>query len=118
MACHGDIVFGIIEKSVTKDIPDGGANFAWNSLNRRFDPQTSSNKMKSKKKFTNSSLTDWKKDPADWITELEKIRMQLERMGLVISDNNIMNYSYNAGFIWSEWVGLFMLRYMTMFAIF
>ena len=90
LACNGDIAFGIVEKSVTKDLPDGDANLAWNSLRRRFDPQTSSNKLKLKKKFANSSLTDWKKDPADWITELERIRTQLDRMGHEISDEDFM----------------------------
>ena len=74
LVCHGDIAFRIVEKSVTKDLPDGEANLAWNSLKRRFDPKTSSNKLKLKKKFTNSSLTKWKKDLADWIMELEKIQ--------------------------------------------
>ena len=34
LACHGDIAFGIVEKSVTKDLPDGDANLAWNALKR------------------------------------------------------------------------------------
>ena len=76
LACHGDIAFGIVEKSVTKILPDGVANLAWSSFKCRFDPKISSNKLKSKKKFTNSSSTNWKKDPADWIMALEKIRTQ------------------------------------------
>ena len=35
MACHRDIAFGIVEKSVTKDLLDGDANLAWNSLKRK-----------------------------------------------------------------------------------
>ena len=85
MAHHRDKAFG-----VTKDLPDGDANLAWDSFKRRFYPQTSSNKLKLKKKFTNSSLTNWKKDPADWITKSEKIRTQLYRMGHIISDENFM----------------------------
>ena len=65
MTCHGDIAFGIVEKSVMKDLTDGDTNLAWNSLKRRFDPKTSSNSRNFKKKFTNSSLTNWKKDQAD-----------------------------------------------------
>ena len=90
LACHGDISFGIVEKSVTKDLPEGDANLAWKALKRRFDPKTSSSKLKLKKQFTNSSLTDWKKDPADWIMELEKIRTQLSGMKHVISDEDFM----------------------------
>ena len=61
LACHGDISFGIVEKSVTKDLPNGDANLAWNSLKHKDDPKTSSNKLKLKKQFTNISLTNWKK---------------------------------------------------------
>ena len=32
LAGHRDIAFGIVEKSVTKDLQDGDANLAWNSL--------------------------------------------------------------------------------------
>ena len=63
-------------KSVTKDLLDDDANLAWNSLKRRFDAKTSSNKLKLKKKFTNLSLSNRKKAPADWIMELEKLRTQ------------------------------------------
>ena len=71
LAYHRDIAFSIVEKIVTKDLPDGDANLAWNSQKRRFDSKRSSNKLKLKKKFTNSTLTNWRKDPADWIMELE-----------------------------------------------
>ena len=90
LACHGDISFGIVEKSVTKDLPNGDANLAWNSLKRRFDPKTSPNKLKLKMQFTNLSLTDRKKDPADWIIKLERIRTQLSGMGHAISDEDFM----------------------------
>ena len=56
----------------------------------RFDPKMSSNKLKLKKKVVNSSLTDWKKDPSDWIMELEKIHTQLDGMRHVISDKDFM----------------------------
>ena len=38
----------------------------------------------------NSSFTYWKKEPADWIMELEKIQTQLDGMGHVISDKDFM----------------------------
>ena len=93
LACHGDMSFGIVEKSVTKVLPNGNANLAWNSLKRRFDPKTSSNKLK--KQFTNSSLSNWKIDPADWIMELERIRTQLSGMRHVISDDFMIHILAN-----------------------
>ena len=65
LAYHRDIAFGIVEKLVTKDLPNGDTNLAWNSLKFRLDPKRSSNKLKLNKTFMNSSLTNWKKDPAD-----------------------------------------------------
>ena len=46
--------------------------------------------MKPKRKFTNSSLTDEKRDPDDWTTKLDILRTQLEKMGHAISDNDFM----------------------------
>ena len=50
----------------------------------------SSKKLKLKKKFTKSSLTNWKKDLTDWMMELDKMRTQLEGMGHVISDKDFI----------------------------
>ena len=90
LLCSCKISFEIMAGVTSKDLPDGDVNLAWNSLKQRFDPQISSNKLKLKKKFTNSSLTNWKKDPADWIMELERIRTQLGGMGHAISDEDFM----------------------------
>ena len=90
LTCHGDIAFGTVKQSVTKDLPDGDVNLAWNSLKCRFDPKTSSPKLKLKKKFKNSSLTNWNRDPTDWIMEFDKIRTQLGEMGHVISDEDFI----------------------------
>ena len=90
MVCHGDVAFEMVEKSVTKDSLGSDANLAWNSLQCRFDPKMSSNKLKLKKKFTNSSSTNLKKDPIYCIMILEKIRTQLYGMGNVISDKDFM----------------------------
>ena len=59
LAYHEDIAFRIVEKTVTKDLPDGDINLALDVLKRRFDPKTSSNKLQLKHKFVNSSLIKW-----------------------------------------------------------
>ena len=41
LACHGDIAFELVEKSVTKDLPDGDTHLAWNALKWKFDLQPS-----------------------------------------------------------------------------
>ena len=58
LLCQGTISFAIVEKLVTDDLPTGDANLAWKKLEKKFNPQTSANKLKFKRQFTNSSLTD------------------------------------------------------------
>ena len=95
LACQGTISFAIAEKLVTDDLPTGDANLAWKKLKKKFNPQTSANKLKLRRQFTNSSLTDWKKDPDDWITELDILQTQLEEMGHTISDKDFMIHILN-----------------------
>ena len=64
LAFHGDIAFGIVEKSVMKDLPYSEANLAWNSLERGFDPKMSSNKLKLKNKFTKFKFDQLEKRPS------------------------------------------------------
>jgi len=78
LGCQGSISFAIVEKLVTDDLPNGDANLAWKKLKKKFNPQTSANKLKLERKFTNSTLTDWKQDSDDWITELNILQTQLE----------------------------------------
>ena len=43
-----------------------------------------------RRKNINSKLTDWKKSPDDWITELQIIASQLDQMGHKITDKDFM----------------------------
>ena len=92
---EGTISCAIVEKLVTNDLPTGDANLAWKKLKKKFNPQTSANKLKLKRQFTNSSLMDWKKDSDDWITELDILRTQLEEMGHTISEKDFMVHILN-----------------------
>ena len=57
-------------------------------MKERFDPQTSNEKLHLKEKFTNSKLTDWKKSPDDWKTELEIIPSRLDLIGHIVADED------------------------------
>ena len=81
LSCQGPIVFNIVRKCTTDDLPTRNTFLAWNKLKEIFDLQTSNEKLQLKEKFTNSKLTDWKKSPDDWITELEIIISQSDQMG-------------------------------------
>ena len=90
LACQGLIVFNIVRKCTTDDLPTGNAYLAWNKLKERFDPRTSNKKRLLKEKFTNSKLTDWTKSPDDWITKLEIIASQLDQMGYKMTNKDFM----------------------------
>ena len=49
LACQGTISFAMVEKLVTDDLPTGDANLAWKKLKKKFNTQTSANKLKLKK---------------------------------------------------------------------
>ena len=54
--CSGEIGFAIVDESVTKDLPDGDA------LQRKFEPDTSADKVKPKREFNSNKLSSWNKD--------------------------------------------------------
>jgi len=95
LACSGEIGFSIVDEAVTEELPDGDAELAWKELQRRFEPDTSADKVKLKKEFSTSKLTSWSKDPETWISKLEVIRKRLKKMGNEISDEDMMIHIMN-----------------------
>ena len=95
LACSGEIGFAIVDESVTKDLPDGDAELAWRELQRRFEPDTSADKVKLKREFNASKLSSWNKDPEVWISKLEVIRKRLKKMSNEISDEDMMIHILN-----------------------
>ena len=90
LLCQGPIAFNIVQKCTTDDLPTGNTFLAWNKLKERFDLQTSNGKLQLKEKLINSKLTNWKKSPDDWITELAIIICQLNQMGHKILNKDFM----------------------------
>ena len=78
LLCQGVMTFDIVRKCTMDDLPIGNAFLAWYRLKGKFDLQISNEKLQLKEKCINSKLTDWKKSPDDWITELEIIASQLD----------------------------------------
>ena len=66
--CQNDMEFDLMDEVVTANLPEGDANLAWKKLRERFDPQDASDKVRLKEEFMNSKVSDWKKNPEDWIT--------------------------------------------------
>ena len=95
LACDGDIAFSIVETAVSADLPDGDAKLAWKNLHTKFMPQTSANKVQLMAKFANSSLKSWKKDPDEWINDLEILRSRIKDCGHKIDDDDLVIHILN-----------------------
>ena len=95
LACLGYIWFDLVDEAVTANIPEGDANLAWKKLKKRFDPQNAADKVRLKEEFTNSKVSDWKKNLEDWIIQLEIKRTKLKRMGHIISGEDLIIHVLN-----------------------
>ena len=95
LACDGDVAFSIVETSISTDLPDGDAKVAWKNLHTKFMPQTSANKVQLMAKFANSSLKSWKKDPDEWINDLEILRSRIKDCGHAINDDDLIIHILN-----------------------
>ena len=76
----GEVSFGIIEGSVTDDLPESDAKLIWNNSKKKQEPTSNKNEIELKKQCDNTSLKSWKKDTYDWIFKLEIIRKRLNHM--------------------------------------
>ncbi len=71
LSCQDDVLFGIIEESVSETFPDGDARLTWKNLCDRFEPKTGATKVQLKQEFLQLKLTSAEEDPDPWITLLE-----------------------------------------------
>ena len=73
LACEGTAL-GIVEASVTEDLPNGSAPLAWASLCRKYEPATRMSAVALNKQFAVCKLEDTDTDPETWVQELEHLR--------------------------------------------
>ncbi len=87
--------FHLVDQVVTGDLPDGDAAVAWKNLLARHEPSTAATKVRLKLEFNQSKLSDGKKDPEEWISKLEVLRIKLAYMGSVMSDEDMIIHFVN-----------------------
>ena len=68
------IAFSKVSQAKTTTLPNGCTHTAWKNLMNKYKPKTVQSKAKKKLEFAQSKLTDWTKDPDEWLDELERIR--------------------------------------------
>ena len=78
IAVKDDVSFGAVYSATTDNLPDGDAHKAWKNLETIFKPVSNANKHDLEQKFNQCSLTKDDKNPDEWFSELEKIRLQLK----------------------------------------
>ena len=95
LSVSDEVMFRIIDGTRSTDIPEGCLMTAWNKIECKFVPKTNATMVKLVKEFGEMSLADVKKDPDEWITELEYIRARLTAVGKVKDDEDVMIYILN-----------------------
>ena len=63
LSCQEDVIFGIVNESVSTTFPGGDAKMAWDNLYERFEPKTGSEKSRLRDEFQKLKLTDASMDP-------------------------------------------------------
>ena len=95
LSCQEEIIFGIVDESVSKDFPDGDARLAWKNLQDKYEPSTGAAKVQLKKEFHMLKLTSVDEDPDIWLTELELKRRRLKTLGSTIEDDDLILHILN-----------------------
>ena len=90
LAQDDTVCFKIVEKLATKELPNGCALRAWERLNKKFQSMTGAFKKILCKKIAKSELYDVTRDAEDWISELELLRGDLRKLGVIIDDAKMM----------------------------
>ena len=78
---YGKVAFTKVDGSQTTENPDGEARQAWDGLVNKYAPQNAPSFVKLEMDYVNSKLAD-RKNPDIWITRLEYLRTEMNKMVL------------------------------------
>ena len=76
----GKVAFNLVDNCTTSDQPDGNCRLAWERLTNKYAPQTAPSYISLKKNFANSKLHDSFSNPDEWITNLECLRTEMNKV--------------------------------------
>lgn len=91
---QGRVVFNLIKNSKNDDYPDGNARESWKSLERKFNPTTSTSRTKLHKEFYRAELRKGA-DPINFITYMEDLRERLKETKQPMSDEHFVTQILN-----------------------
>ena len=76
----GRVAFDLVDQCCIDANPDGDPSLAWNRLVQKYKPRTAPSYIKLKRQFANSKLEDAADAPDDWITMLEGLKMEMNKV--------------------------------------
>ena len=82
-----------VRSAVTAELPYGSARLAWQNLTRIFQPKTATQKYELEQSFNDCKYEKETRNPDEWFTELETIRVLLrEDHAVIISDEKMIQH--------------------------
>ena len=77
---QGKIAFNLVDNCTTGDQPEGNCKIAWDRLVHKYAPKTAPSYIQLKKDFANSKLASADTDPDEWMTDLECLRSEMNKV--------------------------------------
>ena len=98
LACTDKIAFGIVKNAKTENLKKGDAKLAWERLKTRYEPNTGTELLALNKEYMSMELDNLKKDPEDFITDLDELRTRMadDPFNEVITDKSFMLHILNS----------------------
>jgi hypothetical protein len=85
----GKVAFNMVKKTKTVEYPDGNIQVAWKLLKDKYQSKFAPTLTKKSKEFYEARMKHGQ-DPDIYITYLEDLKVQLEEMGSVMTDDQFM----------------------------
>ena len=77
---QGKIAFNLVDNCTTAEQPECNCKISWERLVHKYAPKTAPSYIQLKKDFTNSKLASVDTDPDEWMTDLECLRSEMNKV--------------------------------------
>ncbi|KAL7576153.1 hypothetical protein ACA910_004810 [Epithemia clementina (nom. ined.)] len=82
-----EISFTLVGESKTTELPKGDLHLAWSKLVGKWEPKESEDKVELLETFQPKVLDNIQTDPVNWLTELDRNRQELRKVGHDMDNN-------------------------------
>jgi hypothetical protein len=85
--------FQAVRYGASTGLPNGDARKAWHNIVRNYQPKTTTQKYELEQRFNDCKLEKETKNPEEWFTELEHIRVLLiEDHGFNVTEEKMIQH--------------------------